>query len=674
MSAFGNSLPTTLREQMNDDGEICRFQSWFQEHPAQTINVKPARTPLYDKPKSRFVDSLESPDLREAIRRYQTAQADEGTDSFWSSSDLQRCSWDQVFTELENAKKSYWDSARGNPLRRLLRKGDGIDRNLRPFLEGIPQDDGLGLIKGAFIIIFKAVQARSNARDKILHSFTTMPVSILDAERLRQCYPGDEPLFSAVQGLHDELVKCIPRLIDILLRQNDSRTKRLTKSIFGDPVADIERLLKPVEVAETTLERRRRDLNTKSIANTEIGVSVIHEDIGHGVSSMKQEISSLSVNITTLGDSAARSLTSLHEKTENCMAKQDAMLTFQQEFYQEFKKSDADARSPSFAQIMTPLYIIIEDLRRTANSYPGLFTFTYSSLLADTYIVTQTQKSITAQNSIRRNIMEVICSAEERVSHANEIVYILQRHYDFGEKALAQAQYLLQTPEFRRWFMSPYSEVLLVDGHCDDESIGRLAPTSLTCAGIARAMLGQDPNTGAVSLPEAPRLTLYFFIGEHMDYNNGYYGPNGLIRSFIAQILRQWPVEESMDLKIPGNNPSTWTSDTNSLCYLFEQLVCQLGPNFPVWCIVDGLSRFETNLYGWLDDLIEIISSLLFCKDQKSAFAGQGTIKVLLVSSDRSIRIRDMVDDQDRVELRAGNMYPGLIDYSEAMGDVYGYS
>ncbi|CAG7561917.1 unnamed protein product [Fusarium equiseti] len=413
--------------------------------------------------------------------------------------------------------------------------------------------------------------------------------------------------------------------------------KRFTKSIFGDPVAEIERLLKPVELAEKTLERCRRDLNTKSIANTEIGVSVIHEDIGHGVSSMKKEIGSLSVNITTLGESAGRSLVSLHEKADSYQAKQDAMLTFQQDFFQQLKKSDADARSASWAQFMTPLYTLIEDLRRTANSHPA-------------------QKFIIAQRSIRQNIMEVICSADERASHANEIVYILQRHYDFGEKALAQAQYLLQTPEFRRWFMSPYSEILLVDGHCNDESIGRLAPTSLTCAGIARAMLGQDPNTGAASQPEVPRLTLYFFIGEHMDYNSGYYGPNGLIRSFIAQILRQWPVEENMDLEMPGNDPSTWTSDMNSLCYLFEQLVCQLGPNFPVWCIVDGLSRFETGLYGWLDDLTAIIGSFLFCKDKKSAFAGRGAIKVLLVSSDRSIRIRDMVEDQDRVDLRAGNI------------------
>lgn len=50
-----------------------------------------------------------------------------------------------------------------------------------------------------------------------------MPISILDAETLRQNCPEDKSLFSAFQCLHDELVKCIPSMINVLLRGgNDS--------------------------------------------------------------------------------------------------------------------------------------------------------------------------------------------------------------------------------------------------------------------------------------------------------------------------------------------------------------------------------------------------------------------------------------------------------------------
>lgn len=92
-------------------------------------------------------------------------------------------------------------------------------------------------------------------------------------------------MFSAVSNLYDQLVKSIPLLIDVLLRKSNSSSKYLPqseeacsfahmikemkqfgKSVFGDSVAEVENILKPVKSAETRLEQCRLDLNTRGIA------------------------------------------------------------------------------------------------------------------------------------------------------------------------------------------------------------------------------------------------------------------------------------------------------------------------------------------------------------------------------------------------------------------------
>ena len=63
-------------------------------------------------------------------------------------------SWQEVFKELEDAKTLYQEKGDRNSLRRSMRNGGLINQTAIPLLEGIPQDDGLGLIKGGLLIIF----------------------------------------------------------------------------------------------------------------------------------------------------------------------------------------------------------------------------------------------------------------------------------------------------------------------------------------------------------------------------------------------------------------------------------------------------------------------------------------------------------------------------------------
>lgn len=89
--------------------------------------------------------------LKTAIDKY---LAEEPTSKFWQNFKPSLCSWHEVLREIERARLLYIEKGRNNPVRRYFRHGSGISRNLIPLLDGIPQDDGLGLLKGAFKIIF----------------------------------------------------------------------------------------------------------------------------------------------------------------------------------------------------------------------------------------------------------------------------------------------------------------------------------------------------------------------------------------------------------------------------------------------------------------------------------------------------------------------------------------
>ncbi|WAO92213.1 Hypothetical protein NCS54_00970900 [Fusarium falciforme] len=257
------NLPITLRERMNDDEEIFIFHEWFRDYSSKMGTTSVALR-LYDKSTSRFVPTLENPALRAAIQRY--LEADPVGD-FWDTFNPDSCSWDQVFAELEDTKKVYWSKGDGNPIRRCFRHGQGFSRNMIPLLESIPQDDGLGLLKGGLQIIFNAVKRRTDTCERIFASFEHIPSCIVNAEKLRQSHPQDQPLFSAINNLHDQLVKSIPLLIEVLLRRSNSSTiKKFGKSVFGDSVAEVDGILKPVKSAENRLEQCRLDLNTRGIA------------------------------------------------------------------------------------------------------------------------------------------------------------------------------------------------------------------------------------------------------------------------------------------------------------------------------------------------------------------------------------------------------------------------
>lgn len=257
--------------------------------------------------------------------------------------------------------------------------------------------------------------------------------------------------------------------------------------------------------------------------------------------------------------------------------------------------------------------------------------------------------------------METLCTEDERIAPTRDLGSVVRKYHEFSTKALSQVNYLVTTPKFHAWLIGADSDILLVDGHCGNQSIGKIAPTSVFCAGLIETLSDPLWDPERVSLPHQPRMVVYFFAGQHANSGHSLLGPCGLMRSLIDQVLLQWPKHRSLDLAYREAQHETrtdaWGCDIPELCCVFERLISQLERDTSIFCVIDGISYFETALRGWVDDLKEIVECFLRCVDRSHGNRETSSVKMLLLSADKSTAIRHMIPTQYHMDLRAGNFH-----------------
>ncbi|RGP68714.1 hypothetical protein FSPOR_5185 [Fusarium sporotrichioides] len=191
-----------------------------------------------------------------------------------------------------------------------------------------------------------------------------------------------------------------------------------------------------------------------------------------------------------------------------------------------------------------------------------------------------------------------------------------------------RAQQIVTMPLFHSWINSARSTKLLVHGDFRDTEY--VSPLSTLCTVLALAF-----RQGGRF------ISLVFFCGRHLVWND-YHGGVVMIRSLIAQILRQFP---SQYLNPDVHNFLQNTENIDSLCNLFRLLVSQIPARLPVVCLIDGINCYETDDY--LDDMTTVVLSLVELVDT-SSYGNSTCFKLLLTSPLPTREVRQVFDgDRD---------------------------
>jgi hypothetical protein len=226
----------------------------------------------------------------------------------------------------------------------------------------------------------------------------------------------------------------------------------------------------------------------------------------------------------------------------------------------------------------------------------------------------------------------------------------MKKRHMFDLLAQGQVQYLWKTPQFRSWFFSDSSAVLLVDANFDSSLSGRISPMSLFCSMLAFQLPDQDR-----------KIWLQFFCGQYTRRGGALtvYGPHGMLRSILTQLLLNLYQRDMVTLAFPdatalahqGGPPSI-----NGLCRMLADLMRCIPGGMTVFCAIDGISYFEVE-----EMASELCGVVDFLHDMASDASLHSRFKLLLTCGTRSKFVCDRLDQvSQRVTLQRGQGKRGI--------------
>ncbi|KAI6272658.1 hypothetical protein MCOR27_008257 [Pyricularia oryzae] len=569
------------------------------------------------------------------------------------------CTWTDVADELEKSEAEY---KRSNKF--LHRHGAGMMRSLVPALDCIPSDSGIAPIKGGLMIIFNAVKRRSETCEKILECFSSVTQWLVKAHRLQNLHKRDDKLTNKVREFYCKLFECLSSLISVLLRRDKSSITlsaeppsrwsekiskgksivgRAFKDVFGDAANEVEDILVPVKSALSSLKEYSRFLDSA-------GIQTANRNILEASREIKQTRSGVA-GLNYKFDQLREEMERRQCETENLV------------------RGRLDDRDNVLKEIWNRVHDMFADALRCtpiADSRP------HSSKRLQ-IMDSQTSRQRQFWNLDINKLLNAIASDEGHETAIFDRDDMVRKQSLFKPKAMSRANQLFETEKFGDWMTSTESEFLMVEGHCLQESQGVVSPLTIFAASLAHVL-----GAGAFD-EESPTeaIPLFFACGQHSSTEDELSGPQGIMRSFISQLLVSnirwtasaadesrtpdlgflqerrsiWPeickqslgrVDATRSINKDGGNATREPNHKNknrperdrlqTLLHLFEELVDQIPQASTVYCIIDGISYYEN---PWQEDLLLLVKTLAeICDDQRSGLNGP-RLKILMTSPGR---------------------------------------
>ena len=205
---------------------------------------------------------------------------------------------------------------------------------------------------------------------------------------------------------------------------------------------------------------------------------------------------------------------------------------------------------------------------------------------------------------------------------------IVRKSHQIDPNALSRASALMTIPSFQIWLTEPTSGVLVVDGDCGDTAIGTISALSVFCAALA------------VSLAQCRNFVILdYFCGQNVrswgdNFREKALGPRGLVRSLINQMLLRCS-DENLQLGFAEEvlYDKLSSGDPNILMVVFTEVLQKMNPGKTIFCIIDGVSDFETISPEWNSEMSYFIDSLIQLASSRSSTPA---LKLLIATSAQS--------------------------------------
>jgi hypothetical protein len=158
----------------------------------------------------------------------------------------------------------------------------------------------------------------------------------------------------------------------------------------------------------------------------------------------------------------------------------------------------------------------------------------------------------------------------------------------FSLKDQGQVQYIFDNDQFLQWMERHHPGLISVDANLQAAALESVSAVSAFCGTLVTSMLEVYPDD----------VVTHFFCGLHAHPGDDWFGPRGLVRSVVMQVLMKLVEMGRKSLDFINNRgylQELEDHDLHSLCATLHWLLYQFPPDTRVYCIVDSISCFDVD-------------------------------------------------------------------------------
>ncbi|RVD84978.1 uncharacterized protein DFL_003313 [Arthrobotrys flagrans] len=581
--------------------------------------------------------------------------------------------------------------------------------SLKAWLEFLPEEYGLNIVKAGFGVILEMAQESAKNRDQIIDTFRRVNDIVSEIEINKASLDRDKTvresaldLFGAIADIIIELLKLGPKVNRQDSEESPSpksknsmfspKALKMTKSTKREkPSGNLDELLATTErkaarlqsfinswrdktitdTYKTTLEGNRQvseiRYNTKNveIQSRKIGQDVKEtgskvEQISETLHQTEADVKHISEAVDQQGSELKQIKVYLERYEELFRTRTSSLSPEELKFLMDEKQQYQDLKSFAefyFAkQARSSMYTLLVDqikkeissnIRRPSSSALRKGRNTESTLPLEGFIMLlASREDPETRETISYDIKSVLGQPHK------DIKSILSRVQDFDARSQSQAQSMVQNERFLMWMSNDESDILLVDGNLHSSVSDNLSAMSLFNATFAISMSSIRPED----------VFVHFFCGLHTSTRDWFYGPNGLVRSLIIQLLRA--LDQRGDPNLDFINSKRYVRrlkkhDLDTLCVAVEELINQFPVGTNIYCIIDGISVYDKDYQGLFEGMKIVLGRL---QDVIQNDNLESNFKILCTTPGRSTRrVKQLLHPECYLDLTSNNLNIGHI-------------
>ncbi|KAH6686736.1 hypothetical protein F5X68DRAFT_261749 [Plectosphaerella plurivora] len=597
----------------------------FVKNEAPKISIGFAGTSRFDAELGEFVRPYAR--LDQALRTYMDEHHH-----------MRVANWDNGISEqiakmekgYSNHKEGFWHS--------LWYKAGSHEESLNAWAGLIPDEYGLGVVKGGLAIIFMMAGRSVEKRQKIFDTFAALQEALIKAAHPEHArFRNKSAVIDSSESLYQTVVDSIEDLFHLLAANGRSRLSKLNERVRGSKQSQLltsdeilERLqqstknyLEALDVARdqaientemmgrytgvrTVLIHEEVVANREGTARLEAGVQTYTTKVDAAREEIVDGIGSLNAGLTKVASSATYVKKRLDEDADDRRRDRerqdvqnqdlrDMMLSGLEEVKRivsrEGQGGSADAQQALGDQMSNRnllMEVLLEERRRTQAQLSKLEKQLSQQSSGGAVVSFQRFCQILCQPSSRGPPIPPR-QLEHMFQHpSRDLDKALAARCRFSRKDQGQVQSIFDNDKFLQWMERHHPGIISVDANLQAAALESISAVSAFCGTLVTSMLEVYPDD----------VVTHFFCGLHAHPGDDWFGPCGLIRSIVMQVLMKL-VEmghESLDfINNRGFLQELEEHDLHSLCATLHWLLYQFPPDTRVYCIIDSISCFDVD-------------------------------------------------------------------------------